>query len=63
MPVKSGKGVYDTSEEYLQEIVCYGGGSTIMLANGEKIKFASNRLTVVFRIDERNLIFTKFLNL
>ena len=63
MPLKSENGVFDTSADYLKETVSYGRRDTTTLIDGKRVEFADNILENATRIDERNLICTKFLNL
>ena len=58
-------GVYDTSEEYGKELVCYGAGYKLkhFKVNGELLVFPDNKRKNVTKIDERNLGSTRWLNL
>ena len=63
MPVKSPPRVYDTQNMYKRKTVSYGYPHDLTLPNGTVITFESNALKNFKRVDERNLIFCKHLNL
>ena len=56
-------GFYDTSEMLGVENVSYGLAISKIMADGRRIDFILNHLGGVTRIDERNLMYCKFLSL
>ena len=43
--------------------ISFGSAFTANLSNATQVKFNENKLSVLKRIDERNLIYCKYLNL
>ena len=65
LPVKAPTIMHDTSNMYKTEKVNYGHNAcgTINLTDGTSVSFSSSALKNVSRIDERNLVFCKYLDL
>ena len=65
MPIKpSGVGIYDTSEDYKMERISHGDGYYgPNLLDGTNAKFSVNRLTKYPSLEEKNLVYCKYLNL
>ena len=61
MPAKAPKGAFDTYDMYKVENVSYGLGKEFTLTDGSTITFVSNTLVTAIKIDERNLVYCKYL--
>ena len=59
---KSGEDVHDTSNKYKVENISYGIEIEVILSDYDRINFDTNVITAT-RIDERNLVFCKYLSL